>query len=201
MDRMTVTMGGRVAEQIFFGQITTGARDDLQKITDLAYKMIKDLGMNKEVGNVSYGQFEAQFQPRIYSDETAEMIDREANKLIETAYQRAFDIITTHRDMVERLAKELLEKENLQPEVIKLILGERPFACDNKATDFYEAIYHDTKLTEDADKKLDEKKDDNNNENKDDDKENKENKENNKSDSNPSNDNNKNDSNNNEKKD
>src|SRR5690606_16348519 len=89
-DRMCMTLGGRVSEQIFFGSITTGAQDDLQKVTKMAYAQVVTYGMNPELGPVSYGNpgdAEQQFQ-KPYSEETARMIDGEVRKMINRAYER-----------------------------------------------------------------------------------------------------------------
>ncbi len=130
LDRMCMTFGGRAAEEIVFNEISTGAQNDLDRITNMAYGMITVYGMNDKVGQVSfYGMQRDQFS-KPYSDETGTLIDEEVRKMVEAQYQRAKDLLTKHRDELEILAQTLLEKEVLlKSDLIKLI-GERPFPDD-----------------------------------------------------------------------
>ncbi|KAJ3111855.1 AAA ATPase afg3 [Phlyctochytrium bullatum] len=127
-DMMCMTLGGRVAEKIFFDSITTGAQDDLQKVTKMAYAQISTYGMNEKIGNVSFAdnQEQQQFQ-KPYSDDTAKMIDDEARALIAAAYTRTTDLLKEKRDQVELIAKTLLEKEVLSREDMIRLLGPRPW--------------------------------------------------------------------------
>jgi len=128
MDDMTLSMGGRVAEDIVFGKITTGALSDLERITRLAYGMVKIYGMNAKVGNLSFydPQGENQFS-KPYSDTTAELIDAEVRNLVEEVYERTKQLLNKHRDGLEAVAKKLLEKEVLFQSDLEEILGKRPF--------------------------------------------------------------------------
>ena len=121
-------MGGRAAEDIVFGKITTGALSDLERITRLAYGMVKIYGMNEKVGNVSFydPQGENQFS-KPYSDATAELIDSEVRNLVEEVYAKTKDLLNKHRDGLENVAKKLLEKEVLFQADLEDILGKRPF--------------------------------------------------------------------------
>ena len=113
---MTVSMGGRVAEDIVFGKISTGALSDLERITKLAYAMIKIYGMNDKVGNVSFYDPQGEYQfNKPYSDTTAEMIDREVRLMIDTVYQRTKTLLTEKRDGLELLAAKLLEERGIVP--------------------------------------------------------------------------------------
>ncbi|ORZ12651.1 peptidase family M41-domain-containing protein [Absidia repens] len=127
-DRMCMTLGGRVAEQIFFGSITTGAQDDLQKVTKIAYAQVTTYGMNARVGPISFHDpnSEQQFQ-KPYSEQTGSLIDDEARKLVTDAYTRTVDLLTDKRNDVEKVAKLLLEKEVITREDIEGVLGMRPF--------------------------------------------------------------------------
>lgn len=129
LDRMCMTLAGRVAEQIFFSRITTGAQDDLQKVTKLAYAQITQYGMNERVGTVSFQseQDDKFITQKPYSEQTAKLIDEEARGLIRNAYQRVFKLIEEKKECVERVAQRLLEKEVLVREDIVELLGERPF--------------------------------------------------------------------------
>jgi AFG3 family protein len=128
MDQVCMTLGGRAAEDIFFGKISTGASNDLQQITKIAYSMITVYGMNDKIGNVSYYDptVENQFT-KPYSEETGKMIDEEVRKLIDVAYIRTKALLTEKKDDVEKLAKELLEKEVLHQSDVEELIGKRPF--------------------------------------------------------------------------
>src|ERR1019366_1401729 len=130
LDEMCATLGGRAAEEIIFGQISTGALSDLEKITKQAYAMITIYGLNSKIGNISYydstGANEYGFT-KPYSEKTAQTIDEEVSKLIEAAYIRAKDILTKNIHLLKLLAEKLLEKEVIFKEDLELIFGKRPF--------------------------------------------------------------------------
>ncbi len=127
-DQICMTLGGRAAEQIFFNKISTGAQNDLQQITRIAYSMVTVYGMNDKVGNISYydPQQETTFT-KPYSDETAKMIDQEVRKLIDDAYEKTKELLTEKRGDVEKLANALLEKEVLFQSDVEALIGKRPF--------------------------------------------------------------------------
>ncbi len=133
-DEMTATLGGRASEEVIFGKVSTGALNDLERVSKQAYAIVVYFGMNDKIGNVSYydssGQNEYNFQ-KPYSDETAKLIDQEIQNLIEKAYQRAKQIIIENKANMELLAQMLLEKEVIFREDVKHIFGERPFHEDN----------------------------------------------------------------------
>jgi cell division protease FtsH len=125
LDRMCMTFGGRAAESVVFGKVSTGAQSDLDQITKMAYSMIAVFGMSDKVGNVSFYGMQDQFQ-KPYSDDTAKMIDEEVRKLIESQYEMAKKLLTEKRSELEALANALLENEVLlKSDVVKLI-GLRP---------------------------------------------------------------------------
>ncbi|HNM34172.1 MAG TPA: ATP-dependent zinc metalloprotease FtsH [Chitinophagaceae bacterium] len=128
MDQICMTLGGRAAEEIFFNKISTGAANDLQQITKIAYSMVTVYGMNSKVGNISFydpGQENAFQKP--YSEETGRIIDEEVRKLIDTAYIRTKELLTEKKEQVEKLAKELLDKEVLHQSDVEELIGKRPF--------------------------------------------------------------------------
>ncbi len=131
MDEMVATLGGRAAEDLVFGKISTGALNDLERVTKQAYAMVAYFGMSDKIGNISYydstGQSEYAFT-KPYSDKTSETIDKEVNELIDRAYNKAKDVLHDYRDGLERLAKQLLEKEVIFSEDLESIFGKRKFA-------------------------------------------------------------------------
>ncbi|WP_099369391.1 ATP-dependent zinc metalloprotease FtsH [Sphingobacterium sp. 1.A.5] len=133
IDSMCMTMGGRVAEDITFGRISTGAQNDLERITKLAYAMTAVYGMNHKVGNVSFrdSSGNSQFQ-KPYSDQTAELIDDEVRVLISEVYERTKNLLLEKQDGLIKIAEKLLEKEILFQTDLEEILGKRPFT--NKTT-------------------------------------------------------------------
>jgi len=130
IDEMCMTFGGRAAEELIFGKISTGALSDLERITKMAYSMVTIYGMNKEIGNMSFydsKQSEYQFN-KPYSEATSERIDKEVKKIIEDAFNRTKDLLSKHRQHLETIAKELLEKEILFQSDLERLIGKRPFA-------------------------------------------------------------------------
>ena len=130
LDQMTMMIGGRVAEEIIFGHLSTGAQNDLERITKTAYAMVVDFGMSERVGHVSFnlsrGRNESPVFDKPYSETMAEMIDEEVKMLIDEVRRRAHVLLEEKRDKLEELAQVLLEKEVLGPKELVAILGERP---------------------------------------------------------------------------
>ncbi|MBQ8581029.1 MAG: ATP-dependent zinc metalloprotease FtsH [Alistipes sp.] len=128
MDEMASTLGGRVSEQLTFGEISTGALNDLERVTKQAYAMVAYYGMSEKVGNLSFydstGQSDMAFT-KPYSNETAEAIDKEARALIDEAYRMAEEVLTEHREGLQALAELLLEREVIFTEDVERILGKR----------------------------------------------------------------------------
>ncbi|KAI0320375.1 ATP-dependent metallopeptidase Hfl [Amylostereum chailletii] len=139
LDRICMTLGGRVSEEIFFGtdNITTGAQDDLQKITRMAFEACANYGMNNTIGPVSYGGREGSRESwtKPFSEKTAEMLDFEVRKMITDAHQRTTELLKQHRDDVDKVAKLLLEKEVITRVDMISLLGKRPFAGRNDDMD------------------------------------------------------------------
>ncbi|KAG2205190.1 hypothetical protein INT46_009907 [Mucor plumbeus] len=131
LDRMCVTLGGRVSETLFFESITTGAQDDLKKVTQMAYSQVAVFGMNKELGPMSYQQDdnEAHFQ-KPYSEKTGSLIDDEARKMVSQALDRTTKLLTSKKDEIEKVAQLLLTKEVLTRQDMESLLGKRPFPTD-----------------------------------------------------------------------
>lgn len=130
LDEMCSALGGRAAEQIAFNSISSGAQNDLEKVTKQAYAMVSIFGMSDKVGNVSYydssGQSEYAFS-KPYSEKTAELIDAESKLLIETQYQRALKVLTDNKNGHQKLSELLLEKEVIFSEDLENVFGKRPW--------------------------------------------------------------------------
>ncbi len=128
IDQICMTLGGRASEDIFFGKISTGASNDLQQITKIAYSMVTVYGMNEKVGNISYyDPAQENYFTKPYSEETGKMIDQEVRKLIDDAYIKTKALLTEKKVEVEKLAKELLVKEVLFKSDVEALIGRRPF--------------------------------------------------------------------------
>ncbi|KAG1467342.1 hypothetical protein G6F56_004466 [Rhizopus delemar] len=128
LDRMCMTLGGRVSEKIFFKSITTGAQDDLQKVTKMAYAQITAYGMNEKIGPLSFSdpQNENSFQ-KPFSEQTGTLIDNEARAMVTDAFERTEKLLIEKKDEIEKVAQLLLSKEVLTREDMEDILGKRPF--------------------------------------------------------------------------
>ncbi|NQX12642.1 ATP-dependent metallopeptidase FtsH/Yme1/Tma family protein [Microbacteriaceae bacterium VKM Ac-2855] len=131
LDQLTYAMGGRVAEEIVFHDPTTGASNDIEKATSIARKMVTDYGMSSNVGAVKLGQSSGEMflgrdmgHQRDYSEQIAEQVDAETRQLIEQAHDEAWQVINANRDILDRLAAELLEKETLDHDQLAEIFKE-----------------------------------------------------------------------------
>ena len=133
LDEITVAMGGRVAEEIVFGEVTTGAENDFEQATDMARKMVTDFGMSEKLGPMSLGKRHGPVflgrdlvESRNYSEEIAYEIDKEVRRIIDECYTRAKQILEAHRDKLEVVARALLEKESLDAEELERLLAGQP---------------------------------------------------------------------------
>jgi cell division protease FtsH len=133
IDEMCATLGGRAAEEITFGKISTGALNDLERITKTAYGMIVYYGLNEKIGNISYydssGQSEYAFT-KPYSDSTAQIIDAEVKNTVESAYKKTKLLLLEHKECLGKLAQLLLEKEVIFKEDMESVFGKRPFTSE-----------------------------------------------------------------------
>ncbi|MCZ2458628.1 MAG: ATP-dependent zinc metalloprotease FtsH [Chitinophagales bacterium] len=145
-DQICMTLGGRASEEIFFNKISTGAQNDLQQVTKIAYAMVTVYGMNDKIGNVSF------YDPqqgtdynftKPYSDETAKVIDEEVRKLIDSAYERTKKLLIEKKEQVEKLAEALLQREVLFQSDVETLIGKRPFE-EKKVLEVDEAAAHQT---------------------------------------------------------
>ena len=155
-DEICATLGGRAAEQVVFGNISTGALSDLERVTKQAQAMVTIYGLNEKVGNISYydssGQSEYSFG-KPYSEQTAKVIDEEISNIIETQYQRAIQILNDNRDKLDALAQKLLDKEDIFREDLELIFGKRawdPELTEQPVSSSEEVIAEQQSGTEEA---------------------------------------------------
>jgi len=135
LGQLAMSYGGRVAEELVFGadKVTTGAYSDIQQATEMARRMVTQFGMSDVVGPIAVGDREAEIflgrevvQRREVSERTAELVDTELKRLLGEAYEHARDILTKHRDQLDRLAASLLERETLDREEVDLVMAGKP---------------------------------------------------------------------------
>jgi cell division protease FtsH len=145
LDEMCATLGGRAAEELFTGHISTGAMNDLERVTKQAYGMIAYAGMSDKLPNLCYYNNEEYSFSKPYSDRTAELIDEEVKRMINEQYERAKQVLTDQKEGHNRLAQLLMEKEVIFAEDVEQIFGKRPWASRSE-----EIMGKDEKKTLDA---------------------------------------------------
>ncbi|HET9918464.1 MAG TPA: ATP-dependent zinc metalloprotease FtsH [Ktedonobacteraceae bacterium] len=129
--QLVTALGGRAAEEVALGSITTGAENDLQRVTAIAHQMVTRWGMSERLGTISYSEREDPFEgvalatgTRAYSEQTASIIDEEVNRIVKRAYERAVSLLVEHRETLDRIARALRVHETLNAEQLRAILGE-----------------------------------------------------------------------------
>ena len=161
-DEMCMTLGGRAAEDVVFGKISTGALSDLERVTKVAYSMVTMYGMNDRIGNISfYDSKQSDYNfTKPYSESTSQVIDEEVRKLVDQAYQFAKNLLSEKREALEVLAKELLEKEILFQSDLEKLIGKRPHeretsyqAYINRRSNEEAAIHEEAVKEHDAEEK------------------------------------------------
>jgi len=132
LDSLGVLLGGRVAEEIIFNEISTGAQNDLARATDIAKSMVKEYGMSEKLGYMTFEKerrplfldINPSFGAKDYSEETAREIDNEVRKIIEESYQRVKTILNDKKELLKKVAQTLLEKEVIEGEELRLLIKE-----------------------------------------------------------------------------
>jgi len=158
MDTVCMALAGRAAEEIMFGNVTTGASDDLKRVTQMVYSTIQVYGMNKRVGQVAFPKDQNAMggESKPYSDATAQVIDEEAKKVVDAAYQRTLDLLRDKKEDLMKVAELLIEKETITHDDVLSLIGERPFKGDKTYDDFImarkETVIVDSDSDADADK-------------------------------------------------
>ena len=154
---MVATLGGRAAEQVIFGEISTGALNDLEKVTKQAFAMVSYYGLSKKIGNISYydssGQQEYAFN-KPFSEKTGEIIDNEVSELIESAYKKAIEILEQNKVGLIQLAEQLLEKEVIFGEDLETIFGKRLWIKEERGGKREEKTTTDNKEVEISDEEI-----------------------------------------------
>ena len=143
LDEMCAALGGRAAEKVIFNKISTGALSDLEKVTRQAKAMVSIYGLNDTLGNITYydssGQTDYNFS-KPYSEQTAQVIDKEISKIIEKQYERAIDLLKNSQEKLKQLADRLLEKEVVFKDDLENILGKRPYKTNNEKIEEAKAL-------------------------------------------------------------
>lgn len=128
LDMVCMALAGRASEQVNFGRVTTGAADDLRRVTQIVYQMVQVYGMNERIGQLAFPKEDGQWpQDRMYSNATAEVMDEEVRAMVDEAYKRTLQLMTERKEQVRLLAELLLEKETITNMDVTALLGKRPF--------------------------------------------------------------------------
>jgi AFG3 family protein len=137
LDMVCMALAGRAAEQVFFGRVTTGASDDLRRVTQIVYQMVQVYGMNERIGQVSFPKEEGQYpQDRLYSNATSEIIDEEVKAIVDEAYKRTLKLVEERRDQVKMVAEMLLEKETITNQDVAGLIGKRPYGSNKEYEEY-----------------------------------------------------------------
>jgi AFG3 family protein len=152
VDVICMALGGRAAEQLTFGSVTNGASDDLRRVTQMAYGMIRDYGMsdNERIGQLAFPKSDEPFEQRPYSEATAQAMDEEAKKIVDDAYARVLSLLSEKQAQLQALAELLVEKETINHDDIVDCLGKRPFETNKQYEEFITAHAETAVAPEDA---------------------------------------------------
>lgn len=140
LDMVCMALAGRASEQVHFGRVTTGASDDLRRVTQIVYQMVQVFGMNEHIGQVSFPKDESGGFPseRPYGNATAEKIDEEVRKLVDEAYERTLNLVKEKSDQIKAVAELLIAKETISHIDVCKAIGKRPFSTDKEYEEFLE---------------------------------------------------------------
>lgn len=137
LDIVCMALAGRAAEQVFFGRVTTGAADDLRRVTQIVYQMVQVYGMNERVGQVAFPKEEGQWpQDRMYSNATAEVMDEEVRTMVDEAYKRTIALMTERKEQVQKVAELLLEKETITNMDVTELIGARKWSAGKEYDEY-----------------------------------------------------------------
>lgn len=137
LDIVCMALAGRASEQINFGRVTTGASDDLRRVTQIVYQMVQVYGMNDRVGQVAFPREDGQWpQDKMYSNATAEVMDEEVRSIVDEAYKRTLVLMEQKKDQVKMVAELLLEKETITNMDITALIGARPYSAGKEYDEY-----------------------------------------------------------------
>jgi len=137
LDIVCMALAGRASEQINFGRVTTGASDDLRRVTQIVYQMVQVYGMNDRVGQVAFPREDGQWpQDKMYSNATAEVMDEEVRSIVDEAYKRTLVLMEQRKDQVKMVAELLLEKETITNMDITALIGARPYSAGKEYDEY-----------------------------------------------------------------
>ncbi len=137
MDRMAMTLGGRVSEELHFETVTTGASDDFRKVTRMATNMVTEWGMSEKLGPLHFDNDQNQWQ-KPFAESTAQTIDAEVRRIVDAAYKQCRDLLTARKKEIGLIAEELLRKEVLTREDMIRLLGPRPFPDKEEFSKYFD---------------------------------------------------------------
>lgn len=140
IDIVCMALAGRASEQINFGNVTTGASDDLRRVTNIVYQMVQVYGMNDRIGQVAFPREEGQYE-RVYSENTAEIMDSEVKSIVDTAYERTLQLMRDKSDQVRAVAELLLEKETITNQDMVRLIGKRPFGSGKEYENYVDVSW------------------------------------------------------------
>lgn len=141
-DMMCMALGGRAAEEVVFEEVSSGAQNDLERVTQMAHSQVTVYGMSEAVGPLSFGgQEDSNTMYRPYSEKTAQLIDAEVNTIVSESYTRSVELLRTHQAKLTALAEALLSKEVIGVEELVSVLGPRPFAKSTEYDEFVSAAF------------------------------------------------------------
>lgn len=138
LDTVCMALAGRAAEQILIGNYTTGASDDLRRVTQIVYQMVQQYGMNESIGQLAFPQDDGGGFPgeKMYSPATAEKMDREVKEIVDEAYKRTLDLMEEKKDQVVKVAELLLERETITHNDVAELIGARPYSAGKEYDEF-----------------------------------------------------------------
>jgi len=138
-DMICTALGGRIAEDLFFGKITTGASDDIKRVTQIAQGLVTVYGMTERLGLVGYHS-DSEMPVKPYSEYTNEIIDEEVRRIVNECYERTKELLESKRELISKMAEELLDKESLNlPDLVR-ILGQRPFPLKESIREYLQEL-------------------------------------------------------------
>ena len=151
LDMVCMALAGRASEQVNFGRVTTGAADDLRRVTQIVYQMVQVYGMNERVGQVAFPKEDGQWpQDRMYSNATAEVMDEEVRAMVDEAYKRTIALMTDRQEQVRLVAELLLKKETITNMDMADLLGKRPYSGGKEYDEYINSAWVAGKSDDDA---------------------------------------------------